>query len=268
MNNITMGFKKFLANKNTVTVVCVVVAILVLYFGYNARVSQAINPVEVPYARETISPGIQITESMVGTRQVPPAMLEGDVITSASEVIDKYTSADSVIPEGSLFYSRSVVEKEQLPASIILDYPKGYVLYNLNVNTETTYGNSIYPDNYIDIYLRITKKEPEGTTTAVSDQIMYGKLMENVKVLAVKDSDGNSVFANLDEKTTPSMIIFALPQEYYVLLKKASYLGTYNSEIVIVPTNESLKNNPGDVNVTNEDLENFINQVTVWTEDK
>lgn len=267
MGNLTLGLKKFLANKNTVTVVCVVAAILVLYLGYNARVNAAVNPIEVPYARETIKPGVQITQDMVGTKKVPPAMLEEDQITSASEVIDKYSNADSIIPAGSLFHRRSVVEKEQLPASIILDYPKGYTLYNLPVNIQKTYGNSIFPGNYIDIYVRITKKVADGQT-ATDDQIMYGKLMENVKVLAVKDSDGNAVFADLDEKTTPSMVIFALPQEYYVLLKKADYLGTYDSEIVPVPTSESLKTKPGDVKITNDDIKDFINQVTVWTEDR
>ena len=89
MGNISSGLKKFLSNKNTVTVVGIVVAIFVLYFAYNWRVNQATNPVTVPYARQQISPGTQITESMVGTRQVPPSMLQGDVVRSASAVIDK-----------------------------------------------------------------------------------------------------------------------------------------------------------------------------------
>lgn len=267
MGNISLGLKKFLANKNTVTVVCVVAGILVLYLGYNARVNAAVKPQEVPYAKVTIKPGVQITQEMVGTKKVPPAMLEEDQITSAAEVIDKYSNADSVIPAGSLFHKRSVVEKEQLPASIILDYPKGYTLYNLDVNTNSTYGNSVYPGNYIDVYVKITKKVAEGEQ-ASDDQIMYGRLIQNVKVLAVKDSEGNAVFADVDEKSTPSMIIFALPQEYYVLLKKAEYLGTYDSDIVIVPTSESLKDKPGDIEISNEEIKDWINKVTVWTEDK
>ena len=157
MGNLGTGFKKFLSNKNTVTVVGVVAAVLILYIAYNMRVQSAVNPVVVPYAKEQIDPGVQITEAMVGTREVPPSMLEGDVITNQADVIDKYSNADTLIPEGSLFYTRQVVEKEQLPANIILDYPKGYVLYNMPVNIESTYGNSIYPGNYIDIYLRITR---------------------------------------------------------------------------------------------------------------
>ena len=261
------GFKKFLQNKNTVTVIGVIAAIVILYVAYNMRVQSAINPVNVPYAKVQINPGTQITADMVGTRAVPPSMLEGDVITSQINVIDKYSSADTVIPAGSLFYARTVVEKEQLPANIILKYPKGYVLYNMSVNTASTYGNSIYPGNYIDIYLKAVNKLAEGEEmTADADKIMLGKLLANVKVLAVKDSSGQPVFANLDEQRTPAMVVFAVPEEYYILLKKAEYLRTYDSTLIPVPTNESLKDDPGELEISSEQLKDWINKVTVWTE--
>ena len=202
---------------------------------------------------------------MVGTMEVPPSMVSDEVITNQAEVIDKYSNADTLIPEGSLFFTRQVVEKEQLPANIILDYPKGYVLYNMPVNIESTYGNSIYPGNYIDIYLKAVHKVAEGET-ATDDEIMYGKLIENVKVLAVKDSSGQAVFTNLDEQRTPAMIVFALPEDNYILLKKASYLQTYDSELVPVPTNESLKDKPGDLEISSESLRDWINTVTYWDE--
>ena len=269
MGNIGVGIKKFLSNKNTVTVVGVVVAILVLYIAYSMRVQAAVNPISVPYARQQIDPGTQITEDMVGTMEVPPSMLEGDVLTNQADIIDKYSHADTLIPEGSLFYSRQVVEKEQLPANIILNYPKGYVLYNMPVNTESTYGNSIYPGNYIDIYLRITRKEAEGQAATSNDErelMQYGKFLENVQVLAVKDASGQPVFSNLDEQRTPAMLVFALPEEYYILLKKASYLSLYDSELVPVPTNESLQDEPDDLQMSSESLRSWIETVTYWDE--
>lgn len=264
MNNITVGLKKFFTNKNTVTVVGVILAVVVLYVGYNIRVKQATNPVTVAYAKTTISPGVQITEDMVGTTEVPPAMLKGNVVTNVSSVVGKYTSVDSIIPEGSLFYARSVVEKEQAKNSILLDYPKGYVLYNFPVDMESSYGNSIYPGNYIDIYLKAINRVDDGVQ-ATEDKIMVGKLLKNIKVLAVKDSNGEAVFSNLDEQRTPSMIIFAVPEKYYILLKKASFLRTYDTTMIPVPTSESLKKNPGELELSDKDLEAFINRVTIWT---
>ena len=37
-----------------------------------------------------------------------------------------YAAIDTIIPEGSLFYQRSVVSKEKLKTNI-LSYPKNYV---------------------------------------------------------------------------------------------------------------------------------------------
>ncbi len=269
MGNLVTNIKKFLQNKNTVTVIGVILAIIVLYFAYTMRISSAINPVSVPYASEQIPAGTQITESMISTRQVPPAMLEGDVIQNVGEIVDKYSAADTVIPEGSLFYRRSVVEKEQLPGNIILDYPKNYVLYNLDVSTNSTYGNSVFPGNYIDIWLKADKKMSEDQVNSgnqEADRIMYGKLISNVQVLAVKDSSGQAVFQNIDDNRVPAQVIFALPQEYFVLLKKASYMRTYSTVIELVPTNEGNKDEPGDIELSSEDLKEWINNHTAWTD--
>ena len=269
MGNLATGIRKFLQNKNTVTVVGVVLAIFVLYIAYTMRIRQSINPVSVPYATEQIPAGTQITQSMVGVRQVPPSMLEGEVIRSMGEVVDKYSNADTVIPQGSLFYKRAVVEKEQLPANIILQYPKGYVLYNLSVTIESTYGNSVYPGNYIDIYLKAVNRINENNNqelTKDADKIMLGKLLANIEVLAVKDAQGKAVFQNIDENRTPSMVVFALPEEYYILLKKAEFMRTYDTTLILVPTNESLKDEPADLEMSSDQLKDWINKNTVWTE--
>ena len=267
MNNIVVGIKKFFTNKNTVTVVGVILAIIIIYVGYNMRINQAITPVTVPYAMEDINPRTQITEDMVGTMEIPQSMVNDNIISNSADVIDMYSNYNSFIPEGSLFYSKSVVSRDQLPGNIILDYPKGYVLYNLDVDMASTYSNQIVPGNYIDIYLKVQNAEGAQGTAIAEDRIMVGKLLSNIKVLAVFDSSGNNVFANLDEKTVPAQIIFAIPEEYHILLRKASFLRAYESEIIPVPTAESLADEPGDVTLSSEDLRNFINNVTAMTEE-
>ena len=94
MGNLTTGFRKFLQNKNTVTVVGIVLGILIIYVAYTMRIKAEINPITVPFAAEQIKAGTQITESMISTRQVPPSMLEGEVITNIGEIIDKFAAAD------------------------------------------------------------------------------------------------------------------------------------------------------------------------------
>ena len=44
MGNLTTGFRKFLQNKNTVTVVGIILGILVIYVAYTMRIKAEINP--------------------------------------------------------------------------------------------------------------------------------------------------------------------------------------------------------------------------------
>lgn len=90
------------------------------------------------------------------------------------------------------------------------DVAEGETLYYLTVNMLTSYTNSILPGNYIDIYL----------STKENNKALVGKILENVKILAVKTSDGKNVFENSDESRTPYVIIFALPEEQHLLLRK------------------------------------------------
>lgn len=255
--------KKYINNKNIVSVLLLVVLIGILFFFYTRRVNDKINPITVPYAKVQIASGIQITDKMVGTTQIPPAMLTDDVYRAVSDVVGKYSNADTIIPRGSLFFDRNVVEKEELPANIILDLKEGYVLYNLAVDTKKAYGNSIYPGNYIDIYLKARTKEIAGVTTD-QKRVLLDRLLKNVKVIAVKDDKGKPVFKDLDENREPAMVIFALPEDYYKMLKKAEFLRTYDSELIPVPTNESLKDEPGELAIGSKTLESWINEVTIW----
>ena len=269
MGNVILSLKKLIRNKNSVTILGLIFCIFFIFYSYNKRVTDSIHPITVPYAKTQILSGTQITNKMVGITQIPPSMLEGDVITKVSDVVDKYSNADTMIPEGSLFYKRAVVSREALPANIILDYPTGYVLYNMKVNTESTYGNQIYPGNYIDIYLKVETQTITGEASGqkgADDKIMVGKMFSHVKVISVVDKDGNAIFKKDNKAGPPAMIIFAVPEEYYILLTKAYYLRSYYSTLIPVPTNESLRDNPSDIEMPSDYLKTFINTVTVWTD--
>ena len=267
MNNFSISLKKILTNKNTVTLIGVLAAIVILYWGYNMRIKKAVNPISVPYATQTLAPKTRITQDMVGSIQVPPSMLKGAVITDSKNIIGRYVSAETIIPEGSLFYEKNVVSQSDLPNSIIYNYPDGWVLINMAVDTTNTYGNKIVPGNYIDIYMKAVRKmTEEEIKTTTQDKIMVGKLLENVKILGVIDAHGDNVFENLENVKTPSQLIFAAPEEIHILLRKSMYLRTYDVTLIPVPTAESLKENPGEVAVANENLQTWINEVTYWDE--
>ena len=46
-------------------------------------------------------------------------------------------------------------------------------------------------------------------------------------------------------------------------MKKAEFLRNYDTTLIPVPTNESLADKPGNIKLSSEELEQFINKVTV-----
>ena len=227
MNNVMASAKKFFKNKNVVTIIGVVIILILLYVGYSTQINNAVEPVQVPVATQTIQPRTEITDDMVQLVDMPNVSLSDNVIRSTSQIIGKYSNVNSVIPEGSMFYTDTVISEDELPDAAFTKVKAGEVVYNFPVDMESTYGNSIFPGNMIDIYMKVG----DGT----DEKIMLGKLIENVEVLAVKDSSGRAVFENTSEERTPSMLIFGLKSNLYSILKKASYMDGLGVELYPVP---------------------------------
>ena len=253
MNNILIGLKRFITNKNTVTVICVIIILALLYWGYTSQINSSVNPVSVPVAKTTIQPRTEITSDMIEKIKVPKIAVNSNVITSTTSIIGKYTNINVTVPAGSMFYKDVLVDKATLPDSVFTDVKDGEIPYQFAVNMETTYGNSIYPGNYIDIYMK-----------AIDDkgQIMVGRLLENVEVLAVKDSSGKNVFENTTESRTPAYLIFGAPERLHILLRKAVYLKSTGVELFPVPHGGTSPVS-GDLQVDITELQNYIESRTV-----
>ena len=90
MGNILLKLKRFLSNKNTVTILCVIAGVAVLLFGYNYRVSQAVKPVSVPYALVRMGPKTKVESDDVGTIKVSGAFIEQntDLFTSKAQIVN------------------------------------------------------------------------------------------------------------------------------------------------------------------------------------
>lgn len=254
MNNFMIALKRFLQNKNTVTIIGVLLILVILFLGYRYQVNQAVTPISgIPVAVSTIQPRTKITADMIETIQVAPVVLSDNVLRMKSQVLNKYTSLNSVIPAGSMFYKNTVVDKD-VPDSAFVELKENEIPYNFPVTMGSTYGNSIYPGNYIDIYMKAYNENGE---------LMVGKLIERVKVLAVKDQQGRNVFENTEESRTPTYLIFGLNSELNILLRKASYLSQFSVELFPVPEGAEKAAMDGITNVTSQSLKNFINANTV-----
>ena len=68
---------------------------------------------------------------------------------------------------------------------------------NLSVNTESTYGNSVYPGNYIDIYLKAVNRIPDeqASTDPDANKVMFENAYSNPVAFALGfDIDGDDDF--------------------------------------------------------------------------
>lgn len=253
--NILVSIKRFFLNKNTVTILGVIIVIAILYFGYNYQLNKAITPIKnIPIAKETIQPRTEITSDMISYIDVVPSMLKSGVIRNSGSIIGRYTNYNTMIPAGSMFFVETVVEQDELPDAVFENIKEGDIPYSFPVTMTTTYGNSIMPGNYIDIYMKA--KDDNG-------QLIVGKLVENIEVLAVKDSAGKNVFENTSEDRTPAMLIFGVESEINILLRKASYMNEYSVVLFPVPHGTNAQVGVGETQVSTVYLEDFINSHTV-----
>ena len=250
MNNFVNSMKNFLKNKNTVTVIGVIAVLGILYWGYSSTIKKATNPINVPVAATKITAGKQIKSEDVKYTSVAGIQVTENVITNSGSIVGKYTNLNVTIPEGSMFYSEWLVDEEHLPGKWIenVKFDEGEEAYYLNTDAVATLGNSVIPKSYIDLYMKAID---------ANGLVMYGKLLENIKVLVTHDGSGNNVFDDSGETRTTNYLGFAVTQEYYLLLKKAQYLTNSGIELVIAPHGTNLKD-IGDVAVRSEDLRDYV----------
>lgn len=255
MGNIVTTIKRFLSNKNTITILGVLLGVVVLYIGYNYRVDQAIDTISIPYAKKAITATSEITQEMIGTTEVLRSFVNSkdNLITQTNQLINntdpRCVTYGTSVPEGAFFYSEQVVSCSSAPNDPLQNMPDGYAAFSMSVNIHTTYGNSMYPGDYIDLYVKMTN----------DGKIIFGKLIESIEILDVRDSQGNSVFLTSEAKT-PSELLFAVPEDLFWLLNVSSYVS--GLELIPVPRNASYTSNPGETAVSSEYLRQLIRTYT------
>ena len=251
MNNLKASMKKFFGNKNTVTILGIILCLVILYIGYNARINAKVELVQVPYAKVTIQPRTYIDEDMIGEMNVPKSFLVGQYYSNKNNIVGKYSNFNTMIAEGSLFYKDLIVDADELPDSAFQNVPEGYTVIIYPVDIYTTYANSMAPGSLINIYYKSLND---------ADEIMCGKFVSNIEILDVKDSSGRHVFENSEEARTPAYLLFAVPEETHLLLRKALYLEDYDVELILVP-NTATVTEDDTVKVSSKQIEEFINEV-------
>ena len=235
MGNILGKLKEITKNKNTVTILIVLIGIFALYFAYNHIVSVATESIMVPYATATLPSRHVITSDDIGFVEVAGGVLNNmkGVIRSAALLIGREVE-----------YGNTIQVNSQA-SDIIGNLDNGYTPIYLSVDLNTTYGNAIYPGNYIDLWFQ-----------GVDDNrnFIYGKYISSIKVLDVQDNQGVSVFETGSESKSPAQLLFGVPVDMRLKIDTALKVG----KIVPVPRNRSFSEHPEETKVANSYLDDFI----------
>ncbi len=263
MNNFGIAFKKFITNKNTVTILGIIVILILLYIGYDRTVKKSVDPINVPVAANRIIAEHEITYDDIAYKKVSRVVLSDNVLTNVSLIVGKFTNYGVTIPKGSMFYSEWLVDGNNVPGKWIenVDFANGEEAYYYNTDAVATLGNSVLPNSYVDIYMKA--EDSNGN-------IMIGKLLENIKVLVVHDGSGKNVFADSSSIGTPSYLGFALSHEFYVLLQKAERLRSGGIELILAPqgTTPQIVAGENTIMVGSETLRDYIDANTVSLDDE
>ena len=243
-------FTKFLTNKTTVTLVGIVLGLGILVGFYIYRVNKHVNPTRIPVAKRTISATEEITKDDIEYVKVSQSFLKKrDVYQTVTNLIGKYVSTGTSIPKGGMFYTSQVVEKKELPNAIFDEIPEGYTIYQLKVDNTTTYANSIYPGDIIDLWLKTTE----------NGILVDGEFISNIEVLAVRDSAGQNVF-DVTSGRTPAWLLFAVKTDMYRYLKLAESISGMN--IRPVPKNNLANSDVGSTEYSSQELVDLIDRQT------
>ena len=243
---------RFLKNKNTVTVIGVILIIGILWGGYYYQLQRQVKPVSVPVAATTIQPRTQITSDMIKYVEVPKAYITDNAITSESEILNYYANYNTMIPEGSMFYKETVTTQESMPNYVLSLLKEGEfaVSYNLSSSSLTDVWG-IMPGDKIDLYMRVATDERS---------VMLGKLLENVEVLAVTDSNGNNVYEVTDGSRVPEKLIFGVKEDVFLLLLRSNYL---DIELFPIQHGAWVDDKDATTKLTTQELVDYIKARTV-----
>lgn len=263
LDDIKVNIKRFFSNPNTLTFILVIVLIVIVYFFYNYLVKKVTSPISVPYATQLITPKSEINTNMVATVKISGTFTStsgSGLAQTSREVINRYVADGFQIPKYSFFYTEALTNEEVANDTAFTDLPDNYTIYRLDVDFHSTYGCSIMPGNYIDLYIESTYNGDTGGET----KVIFEPFIKSIRVEKVVNEKGNDIFSvenNDNEVLKPTSLYFSVPIEYYELLKKSEKIRT-EVKIIPVPRNAGYSENPDNTEIVNDAIIDFIEAET------
>ncbi len=258
------------SNKKALGGLIIIVVTIVIWVVYNNLVSTGKNPGTVYIAKKALYPGDIITAESIGRANVSKKFLSKlDVVKQGD--YGKIVSGDYCIKEGYSIPNNGLVYLDALTSENCNnlyedeEFDGTYYIYHLSVNNTLSYGNSILPGSYIDLYLRI-----EANSRAGNNRMVFQNFIKHIKVYKVMNK-GKDVFAQ-DPYDIPTHLWFKVVKEDWEVLKSIEKLSGYGFRLVPIPRGASYSEkfqNEGE-NIKSEEfsrLKQYVDSVSMMNTD-
>lgn len=179
-----------LTKKRLLTGSIAFVAVFAVYQYTETTVQKRLNPTKAYYTAEDIPPHTQIKEEMIWERIVPAESLPPNAVLNKKDIVGRWTAEGYGLPKNSLIYKGKILKTNDMPDSAVLKLKPDESAFPLLVDLETSSGNAIIPDSYVDLYFVTDKTE--------NRKPLSGLLFERIRVTSVKDSQTRNVFDSED----------------------------------------------------------------------
>ncbi|MGB4984303.1 MAG: RcpC/CpaB family pilus assembly protein [Erysipelotrichaceae bacterium] len=192
--NENTGIKKFFKdNPRTVIVILAFFVAGINFLGYYFFMNYTFDIVKVPVAKVNIASNNLLDESNIEYKEVSKSILDIDnIIIDEKELKGKYTRLYNVIPKGSFIYKFAVGSKEEVMSAQDYQIREGKIPYSLAVDNIGSTNNVVKKNNIVDVYFNQTFKETQST------KVMFGKLIENVRILSTYTASNQEVSKGTD----------------------------------------------------------------------
>jgi pilus assembly protein CpaB len=227
--------KNFFARK-ILAVTVAGIAVAAVYFYTDSTIQQKVAPTTVVVAKQDIPPHTKITEDMLMVvPDIPRKALpqENPYASSLKEVVGKWTVDGYGIPAKGFVNTKKIVPKDQLPDAGLLNLKPGEYAFPILVDLETSSGNAIRPDTYVDLYFATIINLNETPISDFTNRGLkfdyvtedkfpeyFGLIASKARVVDVKDSRANKVFTTdpyTETEEAKKNAMKALPARLYTI---------------------------------------------------
>lgn len=262
MGNIINTLKGILANKNTITILGVLVGVVAIYLVYNSQIQSTTDTITVYYLKQNVSANTQLTEDMLESVTVSSNLtkLDSNLVTNLAQIQTGtgdnrqfyYVNYDHSLSQGQLLSKNDLVSADEKLPSKSYDLKDDEKQFDLKVSLDLTQGNSIAPGNTIDLWVQ--GKNPDN-------EIIFTKFIENLRVIDVVDS--NWITTAGSDSASPRYLITAVDEELWLLLKKSEMITGYSFKLVPVVKDKAYEEG-SKPSLANETIKNIIEANTSY----